>query len=309
MKKFLTASALFFALSLNAQELTVCPAHLVSDYDVPEKLDTQVKSKIQRALTQYGISAEPGFSRFAMVPEVTINDEQTTATVPAICNIDFDFVVSLTDIFSGKTFASFTQEAKGKGTNKTNAIAKGVSAIKLNTPKFATFCEDAKGKVISYYEANMGAIILKAQNAAKTRNFDEALYILAEIPEECPSYAKRVAPLVTQYYKEQMDLYGEQVLAQARAAWAASPNEAGAAQVAAILADMPPSCSSSAAARQFVASITTKTEAIEKWERNYLDKEQAYRHDETKYAIKAAQAVATAYATHQPTPIYRVNVW
>ncbi len=33
-----------------AQELTVAPAHLVCDYNVPEKLDNQVKSKLQRNL-------------------------------------------------------------------------------------------------------------------------------------------------------------------------------------------------------------------------------------------------------------------
>lgn len=296
-------------LGSKAQELNVAPAHLVCDYNVPEKLDNQVKSKIQRALMQYGISSNPGVSRFAMVPQVTINNEQTTATVPPYCDVDFDLVISLQDAYSGKAFASFTKQTTARGTNKSNAIAKGISSIKLNDPKFVAFCEDAKQKVFDYYESNMGSIIAKAQNAAKARNFDEAVFILAEVPEECPSYNARIAPLISQYYKQQMDLYGEQVLAAARAAWAASPDAAGAARVAEILADMPPSCSSSAAAQQFVGKITTKVEALDSWERSFREKQLAYAHDERKATIKAAQAVATAYARSQPKYVTRVYLW
>ncbi len=292
-----------------AQELTVAPAHLVCDYSVSEKVDTQVRSKIQRALTQYGISSDTYMARFSMVPSIAINNEQTTATVPPKCDVDFDFVLSLQDIYSGKVFSTYSRNTVSRGANKANAIALGISKINLNNPQFVNFVEDSKGKVISYYESQMSAIIAKAQTAAGARNFDEALYILGEIPEECPSYASRVAPLILDYYRQEMDLFGEKVLAEARAAWAASPNAEGAARVAEILADLPPSCSSSAAARQFVGQMGTKMESIDKWERSYMEKELAYRHDERKASIAAAQAIGIAYAKSQPTPIYRVNVW
>jgi len=309
-------AAIVFGLSFTtlqsvAQQLTVAPAHLVCDYQVPDKLDTQVKSKLQRALAEHGISSDPEMARFAMVPSIAINNEQTRATIPPKCDVDFDLVLSLTDIFSGKVFSTFTRSAESTGANKANAIALGVSKIRLNDAQFAKFIDDSKRKVISYYESQMSAIIAKAQNAAKARNFDEAIYILSEIPEECPSYPSKVAPLIQQYYKQEMDLYGEKLLAEARAAWAASPNAEGAARVAEILADMPPSCSSSAAAKTFVGQIGNKVASLEAWERKYLEREQAYRHDERKASISAARAIGVAYARNQPRPIhlYRVNLW
>lgn len=308
-KIVMTLGITFLTLQVCAQQLTVAPAHLVCDYSVPEKLDTQVKLKIQRALAEYGISSDLSMARFAMVPSVAINNEQTRATIPPKCDLDFDLVLSLQDIFSGKVFSTFTCNATSTGDNKANAIALGISKIKLNDARFSNFIDESKGKVISYYESQMSAIIAKAQNAAKARNFNEALYVLSEIPEECPSYASKVAPLIQNYYKQEMDLFGEKVLADARAAWAASPNEKGAARVAEILADMPPSCSSSAAAKTLVSQIGNKVASIEAWERNYLEKEQAYRHDERKAEISAARAIGVAFAKNQPTPIYRVNVW
>lgn len=301
----------FTSVQVAAQQLTVAPAHLVSDYKLPDKVDTQVKSKIQRALADYGIGSDPGMARFAMVPSVVINNEQTRATIPVKCDVDFDLVLSLTDIYSGKVFATFTRGTESTGANKANAISLGISKIKLNDGQFTNFIEDAKAKVISYYESQMSAIIAKAQNAAKGRDFSEALYILGEIPEECPSYSKRVAPLIQQYYKQEMDLFGEKLLAEARAAWAAAPNAEGAARVAEILADMPPSCSSSAAAKTFVGQIGNKVASLEAWERKYAEREQAYRHDERKASIAAARAIGVAYAKNQPRPIhlYRVNIW
>lgn len=292
-----------------AQILNVAPAHLVCDYEVPEKLDTQMRTKLQHALTKYGISSEPGISRFAMVPSISIINEQTTSTVPVFCDVEFDFVISLEDAYSGKVFSTFSKTIKSRGTNKPNAIAKGVSSLRLNTPEFAHFCEDAKSRVFEYYEGQIGAIAAKAKRAAVQCDFEEAVFILAEVPEECPSFNNQILPLILQYYEQEKNLFGEKVLAEARAAWAAEPNERGAAKVAEIMANMPPSCSSSAAARQFVNQISSKIEAIEKWERNYQDREQAFRHDERKATISAARAVAVAYASNQPKYITKVFLW
>lgn len=300
---------LLWPIGGGAQILNVAPAHLVCDYEVPEKLDTQVRTKLQRALTKYGISSEPGISRFAMVPSIAIINEQTTSTVPVFCDMEFDFVISLEDAYSGNVFATFSKTIKSRGTNKTNAIAKGVSSLRLDTPEFAQFCEDARNKILDYYESQIGAISAKAKQAAAQQDFEEAVFILAEVPEECPSFNSQILPLIAQYYEREKDLFGEKVLAEARAAWAAEPNERGAAKVAEIMANMPPSCSSSAAARQFVSQITSKVEAIEKWERNYLDREQAFRHDERKATIAAARDVAVAYANNQPKYITKVYLW
>lgn len=300
---------LFPSLQISAQELTVAPAHLVCDYKLPEKVDTQVKSKLQRALSKYGISSDEGVARFSMVPSVVINNEQTKTSIPPKCDVDIDFVVSLQDIYSGKVFSSITRNTESTGANKANAISLGISKIKLDDAEFSLFIEDSKSKVFGYYEAHMSSIIAKAQNAAKARNFDEALFILGEIPEECPSYTEKVAPLIQKYYTQEMNLLGEKILAEARAAWAASPNAEGAARVAEILEGMPPSCSSSAAAKSFVNQIGNKVASIETWERKFMEKEQAYRHDERKAAISAARAIGVAYARNQPRTIYRVHIW
>lgn len=308
------------AIPCMAQQITVAPAHMVCDYQIPEKLDNQMKSKLQRSLTAYGIASEVGMSSFAMVPEVVINDEHTTTTVPVYCNIDFDLVISLKDIFTGKIFASFTKNGKGKGTNKSNAIATGVSAIPLNTPEFKEFCESAKSKVIFYYEQQMPSLIASSKAAANGRNFEQAIGILSEIPEECKGYDTKVAPLMGDFYKTQINLEGESILAEAKAAWAQSPDESGAEKVASILSKMPASCTSSAGASALVQEVKKRVTALEAREFAF-EKQQADRayalekqsransHSERMASISAARAIGVAWAKNQPKRITKVYLW
>lgn len=90
-----------------------------------------------------------------------------------------------------------------------------------------------------YQEDNLNAIVSKAKAAAAVSNMDEALSVLAEIPEEVSAYQDVVAPLILKFYQEQIDCTAENVLMKAQAAWSASPDEIGAGKAAEILRDFP----------------------------------------------------------------------
>lgn len=324
MKRFVKLLVLNLAFAPTtpclAQQIMVAPAHIVSSYEISEKLDNQVKSKLQRALTVYGIASEEGVSSFAMVPEVIINDEHTSTTIPVYCDVNFDLVISLKDVYTGQVFASFTKDGKGRGTDKSNAIAKGVSAIPLNTPEFRTFCESAKSKVIVYYEQQMLALIASSKAAAAGRNFEQAIGILSEIPQECSGYDTKVAPLIGNYYNTEINLEGEKILAEAKAAWAQSPDESGAEKVASILSKMPASCKSSVGASTLLQEVKKRVTALEAREFAF-EKQQAERayaiekqnlansHSEKMATISAARAIGVAWAKNQPKRITKVYLW
>lgn len=294
---------------LSAQEITVAPAHVVCNYKLPAKLDSQIKSKLQRALTKYGVSSEIGASRFAIVPEIIINSEKTTNTIPSYSNVDFDFVLSLKDIHTGRIFATYSIQTLSKGTNKVNAITKGVSNIRLDNTNFSMFCKEAKDKILSYYSSNLNAIISKSRNAANTQNYEEALFILSEIPETLPAYDTKVLPLIKTYYTTIIDNIGESVLMRAKAAWAQNPNAEGAEQVAKILEDMPIGCSSTESAQQLILQVKQRVQTID--DRNFalLEQQLQNEHSERMQIISAAKQVAMAYAQNQPKTVTKVYLW
>lgn len=309
-----------FPYGIKCQELCVAPAHLVCDYQLPEKLDNHVRSKLQRALTANGIGSEIGASRFAMVPEIIIKDEQSTATIPVYCDVIIDFVVSLKDVFNGKVFASTAYTTEGKGTSKVDAIVKGISHLRLEGDDFEKFCEKAKEKVISYYADNMSSFINKANNCTNGRDYEQALYILSEIPEEVPSYKSKVVPLISDVYTKEIDNKGESILSRAKAVWAQSPNADGATKVAEILQEMPQSCSSSGGAQQLIAQIKKRIQNID--DKNFALKRKqiefelqerkqamANAHAERSQCINAARAIGVAWAKKQPKQVTKVYLW
>ncbi len=311
---------LFVWQNIGAQQITVAPAHLLCSYEVPINLDNQVKSKLQLALTKYGISSEIGMSRFAMVPEVVINNEHTTSTIPVYCNIDFDLVITLTDIYTGKSFGTYVRKTMGKGTSKSNAISKGISVINLNNPEFEFFCESSKNKIITYYSENMPSIIARANAVASSRDFQQAISMLCEIPDEVQGYSTKVGPLIGKYYTKEIDLEGESVLNEALAAWAQSPDESGANEVADILSKMPPGCSSSQGARDLMNQIRKTVKALNDrqfaFEKQQADREyalerqrQSNAHAENMSSIASARAIGVAWAKNQPKTITNVYLW
>lgn len=297
------------ALLVRAQQLTVAPAHVLCDYKVNEKTDRLVSSRLQRSLSAYGISSEVGMSRFSVVPEIVVNNEKTSSGVPAYCEVEFDFVCSLKDIYSGKVFATVTLQAKGRGSNKSAAIAKGISALNLQSPQIESFCESAKSKVIAYYQTNIPSIVAKANAAVAQQNYEQALSLLAEVPEETPGYSAKVLPLIKKSYQSYIDHTGADVLARAEAAFAQSPNAEGAEAAAEILQQMPYGSASMAGAKKLVATMKTRVQSISDREFAFEKEMAKYEHTEKLKEIESARQVAIAYAKNQPKTNTYVYLW
>lgn len=317
---FFVLGILFPFSSLHAQYVAVSPAHLVCDYEVSEKVDNQVKLKLQKALTACGISSEIGASRFAMVPEIAIIDERTKSTVPTTCEIDFNMVISLKDIYTGKSFASISIPGQGVSSTKMASISKGVAAVRLNSVAFNEFCANAVDKMVEYYEANLSSIIAAAKAEAKGQNFQNALSILAQIPEGIPGFDTKVAPVMQEIYLKMIDVDAETVLNKAKAAWAQSPNEVGAAKVAEIMADFPSGSSFSKEAASFMSTVRSRVQTLQdkqlEFERKQAEREYALankvlnnEHAETMASINAARSIGLAWAQNQPRQVTKVYLW
>ena len=148
-----------FTLQVVGQTFTVAPAHMVSDYNLSERLDNQVQQKLQKALTKNGVGSVPHVSRFAVVPTVIINSEVVTATVPQFFDVEFELVFSMCDVQTGKVFGTASVEAQCRGANRENALTKGVAAMKYDRdPAFIEFIANSKKAIFDYYEQNLSSL-------------------------------------------------------------------------------------------------------------------------------------------------------
>lgn len=294
----------------SAQQFAVRPAHLNSDYDVPEKAETQLRDKMLAALSSAGLATTAENASVALVPSISILNEQTGAGVQKTVSMDLNYTFSLVGIASGVVFDSYVVEGvQTRGQNKINAVARSFAGVNLNTPAFQAFLSNGQSKIVAYYARQLQKILAKAQTNINTKQYADALAILMEIPDEIPGYSTKVLPMVERTYKMYANNLAASLLQQAQAAWAAAPDKEGAERVAEILSEMPVGTTSSATARQLVKQIEARVKALDQRRWAAMNAALARDHQERMSVIKAARDVAVAQAKRPIRVVQHVHLW
>lgn len=294
----------------SAQQFAVRPAHLNSDYNVPEKAETQLRDKMLAALSSAGLATTAENASVALLPSISILNEQTGAGVQNTVSMNLNYTFSLVGIASGVVFDSYIVEGvQTRGQNKINAVARSFAGVNLNTPAFQAFLSNGQSKIVAYYQRQLQKTLAKAQTNINAKQYDDALAILMEIPEEMPGYTTKVLPMVERTYKMYANNLAASLLQQAQAAWAAAPDEEGAERVAEILSEMPVGTTSSAAARQLVKEIEARVKALDQRRWAAMNAALAREHQERMSVIKAARDVAVAQAKRPIRVVQHVHLW
>lgn len=294
----------------SAQQFAVRPAHLNSDYDVPEKAETQLRDKMLAALSSAGLATTAENASVALVPSISILNEQTGAGVQKTVSMDLNYTFSLVGIASRVVFDSYVVEGvQTRGQNKINAVARSFAGVNLNTPAFQAFLSNGQSKIVAYYARHLQKILAKAQTNINTKQYADALAILMEIPDEIPGYSTKVLPMVERTYKMYANNLAASLLQQAQAAWAAAPDKEGAERVAEILSEMPVGTTSSATARQLVKQIEARVKALDQRRWAAMNAALARDHQERMSVIKAARDVAVAQAKRPIRVVQHVHLW
>ncbi len=294
----------------SAQQFAVLPAHLNSDYNVPEKAETQLRDRMLAALSSAGLATTAENAAVALVPSISILNEQTGAGVQNTVSMSLNYTFSLVGIASGVVFDSYIVEGvQTRGQNKINAVARSFAGVNLNTPAFQAFLSNGQSKIVAYYQRQLQKTLAKAQTNINSKQYDDALAILMEIPEETPGYTTKVLPMVERTYKMYANNLAASLLQQAQAAWAAAPDEEGAERVAEILSEMPVGTTSSAAARQLVKEIEARVKALDQRRWAAMNAALAREHQERMSVIKAARDVAVAQAKRPIRVVQHVHLW
>ena len=294
----------------SAQQFAVRPAHLNSDYNVPEKAETQLRDKMFAALSSAGLATTAENASVALVPSISILNEQTGAGIQNNVSMNLNYTFSLVGIASGVVFDSYVVEGvQTRGQNKINAVARSFAGVNLNSPAFQAFLSNGQSKIVAYYQRQLQKTLAKAQTNINTKQYDDALAILMEIPEETPGYTTKVLPMVERTYKMYANNLAASLLQQAQAAWAAAPDEEGAERVAEILSEMPVGTTSSAAARQLVKEIEARVKALDQRRWAAMNAALARDHQERMSVIKAARDVAVAQAKRPIRVVQHVHLW
>lgn len=300
-------------LSISAQtrdksqtaEIVLTP-YVDNDAKTPSA-DKILLDKLTRIVTKYGMGASNGLqSPFIITGHAVELKEETTATVPPHTVLDISLTIYVGNGEDGNLFSSCNMTLRGVGDNLDQAYVAAFKRINLNDPEIARCIEEGKSRIAKYYSEAGPGLIRQAQTYSASGNYPDAYAVLLRIPSVCPQYKEAQGLLQTLVAKES-ESNNEALIARARAAWSANPNEQGANEATGILSQVSnPSSQVRASADALMKEMASRLQKTEDDERKREASAEAHAHAEKMAMIDKATKIAVANARK---PVYHIHWW
>ena len=317
MKYFITTCLFCCACVLQAQQSEADKdgaARMSISIWIPENIDgltpaaeQTLNNKMSQILTNNGISADPGHSRFIMTANVIMNDKHIIAGQPAKHLYKLDITFYIGDGYEGKAFANYNTSVTGVGENETKAFNNAIRGISTNNRDYQAFVEKGKERIIDYFNRQCDFIIKGAITKANLQDFDGALADLLSIPDvsaDCWNDAMNEALPI---FQQKIDLECKSLLLEATTVWNAGQSYRDAEDAGVILSMINPHSTCFGDAYALADKISKRVLEVDKREWSYHWEEGITLRQSM---IKAWRDVGVAYGTHQqPVHIQYKTLW
>lgn len=292
--------------------------------EIPQEAARLLESRMHQMITAQGIADTDPYGRFVMTVKSNIITKDIVGGAPQRISQKIDFTFMIGDAIENKVFESCTVTAMGVGISENKAYINAISKIKIGNPMFATFINNAKAKIIQYYAAKCEQIVQEAKQQAASRDYQQALYMLMQVPVICDC-AETCQSLMIDYYDAYTESTAASLLNKAKSEWASSPDASGAATASELIKQIPPDTHIQGELDRLIAEINQKLREDEKrdWEfqmKQYEDEvvrqkrefqlrreQQAANNAARQQTIEACRQVGLAFAKNYQPPTYYVR--
>lgn len=232
--------------------------------------------------------------QFGIVADYDIVDKHVIGGTPTKIIYELGLSLYIVDLKRERIFETCNQNLKGIGDNETKALINAFQKLNVNNTQIKNFILSGGKKIVDYYDDAYPKIIKSVKALASMNHFDEAIYNLMSIPECSKGYEVAMNELQI-VYKQFVNHHCQENLAQARAAWLASPNSDGASVASVYLSEIYPDAACYEEAKELAIEISKKLGVEQKIMLQQLkDSMQLERQ-----RIEAMRDIAIAYVTAQ----------
>lgn len=260
------------------------------------KADNVLYNKLSQVITANSMAGSGFASPFIITAHPVEISTSKTGTAPVRTVVELNITLYVGNGMEGTLFSSASVDVKGVGNTYDDACAAAYRKIPVNDTRFKAMIYTAKENILEYYRLHGPELLKKAEAAAATKNFDQAYSVLLSIPDVCSEYTQAQKLLATYSARETQD-HNDAVIARAKAAWAAAPNEAGASEAMSILNEISaPSQVTTTQMNALHKEITSRLKAVDDREFQLRKTAQANEHAENMAQINADASVKRAYA-------------
>ncbi len=281
-----------------------------------------LETKMTQALTRNGIVKDMPSNRFVLTAKANVLNKDVIAGSPSRISESIELTFIIGDVIDNIKYGTYVVTMTGIGLSEDQAVQQVIRNIKVNDSGLAEFIIQSKTKIVEYYRDNEEKIIREVDALASDSRYDEALYRLAMVPDASGVCYARCQDKMLEISRKRINHNGQSLLSQAKAAWAKSPNSAGAEEVYPLISAIDPSASCYGEVAPLLEQIKNKLVDDERqaWEfkmKQYEDaKAREQRNFEAhqareasnaalrKQEIEACRQVAIEYARNQPDVVY-----
>jgi hypothetical protein len=244
-----------------------------------------------------------------MTANIAVLTKDIVPTAPPMHAYTLEITFYVGDAVSGTKFSSISRKLKGAGETETRAYLSALKNLKTSDESFPGFIDDAKKKIVSYYNTQCDFILKEAQGLESRQEYGQAIYLLNSVPTVCSTCFDKCQTLLGPIYKKYIDLECKKLLLEANNVWAASQNLEGAEKAATILTRIDPSSGCFSNAVTLNDKIAKRVLELDNRQWNFTLKIQQNEVELEKARIKAIRDIGVAYGNNQPDIVYETVVY
>ena len=142
-------------------------------------------TKLGQIATRNGMGGggASGDNRFIISGDINILTKDITATAPVKYLVTIETTLAVGDGIDGKAFSTEYVEFKGIGNSEDKAFISAIRKINPRHKLIKQVIQQGKEKIIEYYNSRCDFILKEASALADSRKFDEAIFLLNQVPE------------------------------------------------------------------------------------------------------------------------------
>ena len=215
-----------FALSQNDYSKSDDDARIVLNTFIPENILESTPSARKLFITKIGqIASRNGLggseantnNRFIISGDLNILTKDVLPTAPPKYAVTIETNLAVGDGIDGKSFASEFIEFKGVGVSEDKAFISAIRKINPRHKMVKELLENGKKKIIEYYNTQCDFISKEATTLSDSRNFDEAVYVLSQVPKITKDCYDSSMDLAVEITKKKFEFECQTKISEARA--------------------------------------------------------------------------------------------
>ena len=215
MKKFIAIIVLIlFSSSIYAQNSLgksddiariVLNTYIPEDANIKPAAQKLFESKLNAIVAANGMGGSGASQRFLISGQVNELSKNIVVGPPDQIVLELEVNLIIGDGLEGTIFATEAITIKSIGDNETKAYIEALKKIKTADKSILAFVEKGKSKIIKYYNSKCDFILKQASALSDQKSYDNALYVLSEVPEVCKTCYDGAMDLSVKIYKAKVE--------------------------------------------------------------------------------------------------------